>query len=330
MSHPPAIMDGMPASTPTKDEVAEAVAFRNQRWSNGADIPKWVNPDEVGLDQFFTRPRVAEACFGNLLRRITEDGTPINEVAFIEPGAGTGAFYDLLPQQDRIGIDVWPTRPDIEQADFLTWKPPSQRGKFVVVGNPPFGYRAWLALAFVQRASKFADYVGMILPMAFQSEGKGSPKHRVEGLQLIHSELLPPDSFTDTEGRTAKINALWQVWKRGTNTRQTAESCSEWIDLFTVDQRRERLCGQHRISEADWFLQRTFFKEPPQLVKSFSQVRYVCGYGIVIHKEAERVTNLLRSTDWRNYSNLATHNCRHISMNHIRRALTDAGLANVS
>jgi len=26
-----------------------------------------------------------------------------------------------------------------------------------VVGNPPFGYRAWLALAFVNRAALFAD-----------------------------------------------------------------------------------------------------------------------------------------------------------------------------
>ena len=219
-------------------------------------------------------------------------------------------FYDLLPPGRRIGIDILPIRSDLECADFLTWEPPADHRRYAVVGNPPFGYRAWLALAFVNRAANFADYLGMILPMAFQSDGKGSPKHRVEGLRLIHSEPLPPNSFTDLDGRPAKINALWQVWQRGVNNHGQTATCDEWIDLFTVDQRKERLCGQERMAEADWFLQRTFFADPPRLVRCFSEVRYVCGYGIVIHKAHDQVTELLNQTDWRAYSNLAAHNCR--------------------
>jgi len=79
------------------------------------------------------------------------------------------------------------------------------------------------------------------------------------------------------------------------------------------------------MSEADHFLQRTFYKDPPSLVKSFSDVRYVCGYGIVIRKQKREITNFLKGIDWRDYSNLAAHNCRHISMYHIRNALTDGG-----
>jgi len=47
-----------------------------------------------------------------------------------------------------------------------------------VIGNPPFGYRACLALAFVNHAARFADYIVMILPMGFQSNGKGNPKFK--------------------------------------------------------------------------------------------------------------------------------------------------------
>jgi hypothetical protein len=38
------------------------------------------------------------------------------------------------------------------------------------------------------------------------------------------------------------------------------------------------------------------------------------------------VAAILNGTNWNNYSNLATHNCRHISMYHIKNALIDAGL----
>jgi hypothetical protein len=139
-------------------------------------------------------------------------------------------------------------------------------------------------------------------------------------------ETLPGDSFVDSEGRPAKINALWQVWQRGVNNAGLSPSCNKWIDLFTVDNRKERLCGQERMKDADYFLQRTFYNDPPTLVTRFEDVKYVCGYGILIKKDKRKVVDLLREANWAKYSNLAAHNCRHISMYHIRRVLTDAGL----
>lgn len=49
------------------------------------------------------------------------------------------------------------------------------------------------------------------------------------------------------------------------------------------------------------------------------------SYGLVIKRDRRRIAEVLDSTDWMRYSNLAAHNCRHISMYHIRRVLTDAG-----
>lgn len=250
---------------------------------------------------------------------------PIADYLFVEPSAGTGAFYDLLPPGQRFGIDLAPLHPEVDQADFLTWSPPASERPYAVVGNPPFGYRAWLALAFINRAARFANYVGLILPMAFQSDGKGSPKHRVRGLRLVHSEPLPVDSFVDANGRPKKINALWQIWQRGVNDAKNTPTCDSWAELFTVDNRAERRCGQTKMHQADYFLQRTFFDEPPSLVLNFDEVRYVCGYGIIIKRDREAVAKALHEADWTFYSNLAAHNCRHISMYHIRKVLTDAG-----
>lgn len=304
---------------------AHARRFRDKCWTNHPLIPSWVDVKTVGLDQFFTRPEVAATCHADLVDRMAADHAPLDAYTFIEPGAGQGAFYDLLPDDKRIGLDVSPLRREFQQVDFLSWTPPGGV-RNAVVGNPPFGYRAWLALAFINHAATFADYVGMILPMAFQSDGKGSPKHRVRGLRLLHSEALPPDCFVHADGKAAKINALWQVWQRGVNNHRAAETCDDWVDLFTVDARKERLCGRERMHEADWFLQRTFYGDAiPGLVRDFADVRYVCGYGIVVHKAKPRIEEALHATDWRKYSNLAAHNCRHISMYHIRRALTDVG-----
>src|SRR3989338_32594 len=304
-----------------------AIEFRNKSWEKSEYIPSWVNIQNVDLDQFFTQPDVAKSCWNSLCKYMKADNAKISDYKFIEPSAGLGAFYDLLPDKRRVGIDVVQFRPDFIQHDFLSWQPKTDKTKYACIGNPPFGYRAWLALAFLNHAALFSDYVGFIMPMAFQSEGKSNPTDRVKGIHLVHSSTLPPDSFVGADGKILKVNVLWQIWARKEGeAKPTTKTCDQYIDLFTVDMRKERLCGQTRLNEADFFLQRTFYTEPPNLVTSFNQVKYVCGYGIVIKQDRNKVLKILQNADWKHYSNLATHNCRHISMCHIRKALTDAGL----
>lgn len=319
--------DALSSRSAADATLATACAARNKSWKGNPLIPSWVSLEEVGLDRFFTRLEVAQECHLALLDVMASDHADAYQYTFVDPAAGDGVFYDLLPRDRRIGIEIVPGRGEFETQDYLGWKPRANGRRYAVIGNPPFGYRAWLALAFVNHSATFADYIGLILPMAFQSNGKGSPKFRVAGAEIVQSRPLPQGSFVLPSGQTASINALWQVWRRGVNNRAPVSTCHDWIDLFTVDMRKERLCGQERIDEADWFLQRTFYGEPPRLVKSFTDVRYVCGYGIVLKKDEERIVEALNAVDWRDYSNLAAHNCRHISMYHIRQALTDRGFA---
>ena len=308
-------------------DIGWAKRQRNQAWADCPFIPEWVDVDNVDLDCIYTRPGVAFECSESLYSFMQNDFANVDDYQFIDPGAGAGVFYDLMPTGRRVGIDILPTRPEFMAQDYLTWMPDTIGKRYAILGNPPFGYRAWLSLAFVNHSATFADYIGLILPMAFQSDGKGSPKHRVKGAELVLSESLPSDSFVDAKGNAVKLNALWQVWRRGVNNTPPPQTCDAWLDLFTVDIRKERLCGQTRLSEADFFLQRTYYGEPPHLVRDFSDVRYGCGYGIVLGKDRDRITQILNETDWNKYSNLAMHNCRHISMYHIRQAVIDKGFA---
>lgn len=308
---------------------SELISSRNLTWVNNEKIPQWVDVETVDLDQFFTKPEIATYCYKSLLSFLKKKGLEEKSYKYIEPSAGAGSFYNLLPPERRIGLDIMPMSSGIKQQDFLTWDIKPNGYNYITIGNPPFGYRAWLALTFMNHAAKFSDVIAMILPMSFQSDGKGSPKHRVKGMRLVHSEILPMDSFISPEGKQLKINALWQIWEKGENIIEEPKTCNQWLDLFTVDNRKERLCGQERLHEASFFLQRTFFKEPPNLVKCFSEVKYTCGYGIVFKKDKKKIIEVLNNTDWKKYSNLAAHNCRHISMYHIRRVITDAGFIDV-
>ena len=309
------------------DDTIHPQQFRNLFWAYNSQIPAWVDIEEVGLDQFFTQENIAKYCYNSLIDTMRSAHVDVNSYHFIEPSAGQGAFYSILPNNRRIGIDVEQFNPDYIKADFLSWMPKQNDKKYVCIGNPPFGYRAWLALAFMNHAAQFSDFVGFIVPMAFQSRGKSNVQDRVKNLYLVHSSTLPSNCFIDRQGQTLKVNALWQIWSRFKPKSKISEkTCNEYLDLFTVDLRKERKCGHARLHQADYFIQRTFYADPPKLVKSFDQVKYVCGYGIVLKKNKEKIIEILSNTDWRIYSNLASHNCRHISMCHIRAALTENGI----
>ena len=144
---------------------------------------------------------------------------------------------------------------------------------------------------------------------------------------LVHSERLPSNIFASPEGETIEVNTLWQIWKKGTPiVKPDLSQADEFVELFTVDKRKERLCGMTKIDKTNVFLQRTYYGEPPSLVDDFDKVKYGCGYGIIIKKNKRQVIKILKNTDWKQYSNLAVHNCRHISMYHIKQALLDSGL----
>lgn len=102
-------------------------------------IPSWVCPEETGLDRFFTRPEVARRCYTDFLDAMSEDHADVSRYTMIDPCAGKGAFYDLLPQGRRIGVELVPGRSDFICRDYCGWEPTLDGTHYAVIGNPPFG-----------------------------------------------------------------------------------------------------------------------------------------------------------------------------------------------
>ncbi len=167
----------------------------------------------MNLDQFYTNEDTARVCFAACRKVLSE--LPIRRACFfIEPSAGAGAFYTLLPKGRRIGVDLAPACPGVLRRDFLNWRyrPRFPKRAVVAVGNPPFGTRGKLAARFINHASTLADTVAFILPAVFR---KYSAQSLIRpDMRLVLSEPLPPNSFILSNNKPYQLNAVFQVWTR--------------------------------------------------------------------------------------------------------------------
>ena len=171
------------------------------------------------LDKFYTKPAIA--------RRLVTTLDLGEYETIVEPSCGAGAFVAALKEKLLSGsgersqpalhfIDVASAEP-AHRADFFDWTPPPPAagggGKCLVVGNPPFGKNASLAVRFFNRAALFADTVAFIVPRTFQ---KRSTHNKLDlRFHLQREEVLEVDAFTFC-GEPYAVPCVWQVWaKRG-------------------------------------------------------------------------------------------------------------------
>ncbi|WP_181882664.1 MULTISPECIES: SAM-dependent methyltransferase [unclassified Helicobacter] len=285
------------------------------------------------FDEYFTKPEVAKALF-NKAQKIISKYENIDKYTWLEPSVGDGCFYTLLPK-NKIGIDINESKFDILKTDFLTYELPQK--PLIVIGNPPFGHRGVLALEFIKHCVG-ADFVCFILPMFFQSLGKGSVRYRVKDFHLLHEEVLPTNSFYLKSGKEKDVKACFQIWsknyKRDTSEfswykqKEKEEPYSAILRVVTVSLAKNRECGKEWIfnKKANFYLSSTFFKQNA-VVNEFESVKYKSGIAIIYNENApkKKLDELFLKADWLKYSSLATNGCRHIGKSHIFKLLKDEG-----
>ena len=292
------------------------------------EIPHYAEGKKLPSDTYYTDREIAKNCIESFVSVCKQRGISLDGYTFVEPSAGEGCFYDSIPQEfDKIALDIEPKQnSEIIQADFLRWYP-EKEGKYAVIGNPPFGHRGALALAFVNRSLLFADLVGFILPMSFYSNGKGSNMKRVEGAALVHNEVMPKSAFylPDTDARVS-VNTVFQVWVKGESQSIFPDfDVTEFADIYTCCSAPDRYCGLGRGRNYDCFISSTFYGDKVSIVKTFDEVLYGSGYGLVLKRNRDRVLEALEGVDWTRYCSDATNHCKHIRMHHIKQALGELG-----
>ncbi|WP_246135187.1 SAM-dependent methyltransferase [Novosphingobium sediminis] len=161
-------------------------------------------PPAVLYDQYYTQDNVAAALFDEVVKRYDP-----RLYQMLEPSAGTGAFFRLMPP-GSLGVDIDPKGPGIVEADFLERRVESGR-PVATIGNPPFGTTSSMAVNFFAHAATMSDVIAFVLPRTFR---KRSLQNRLnENFHLVHEQIVPADAFLFM-GKPYNVPAVFQIWER--------------------------------------------------------------------------------------------------------------------
>ena len=151
-------------------------------------------------------------------RVIAENGIKFDW--WLEPSAGDGAFYDLLPVGRRLGIDIDSRRPDIVQADFLTFDGFVPGVTYAAIGNFPWGENG--VVKFFNRCADHCSVIACLMPLSFLRP------HAINQLDrrfhLLHEEV-------SSRGQPTEFARVFQIWTRGDELREPIETPHQHPDF---------------------------------------------------------------------------------------------------
>jgi hypothetical protein len=157
----------------------------------------------IDKDKFYTKDAIAEKYYSIFIEHMKKENIYFDII--LEPSAGNGSFFKLLPIDKRLGIDILPEFDGIIKGDFLNFVPSSNK-KYIVIGNPPFGRVSSLAVKFFNKSALFSQAIGFIVPRTFK---RNSIKNRLNNyFHLIYEENIPNNSFYPS----MQAKCVFQIW----------------------------------------------------------------------------------------------------------------------
>lgn len=239
-----------------------------------------MGPSARELDQFYTKPEAAKRCWELLQAWLKEH--PQDFDRFLEPSAGAGAFFRLMPKGSRLGMDLDPKIQGVEKEDFLSAELPE--ASYLTVGNPPFGKNASLAVKFFNKSAKLGPVIAMIFPLTFR---KRSLQARLDhSFHLELDEELPKSSFT-LDGEDYDVPCAFQIWARKEERRKKEKLPMTHGDFKFVAKGKAQLAIQRVGVNAG------------KVKASFSHVAEASHYFVAADGATlEKVRKILESIDW--------------------------------
>lgn len=233
---------------------------------------------KINLDKYYTSKSQASCCI-NIVNKL---GLEISET--IEPSAGNGSFSLQIP--NCISYDLEPEHDSIIKQDFLKLELPYKKGR-LFIGNPPFGTRNTLSVAFYKKAILMGDYIAFILPVSQYNNSQ-----QMYEFDLIHSEILPLIEYSGV-----KLLCCFNVYERPKNGINKKAINYKLNDVFIGEYRRG---GKYKIPETFDFAMNTYGASIGKEVKeigTFCQENYVI---IKNNTHREKILELMKETDWKN------------------------------
>ena len=93
----------------------------------------------------------------------------------IEPSAGNGSFIESIKKitNNYKFYDLEPENKEIIKQDFLNFNFSDVKQEYKnihIIGNPPFGRQASLAIKFIKKCCLFSKSISFILPKSFKKD----------------------------------------------------------------------------------------------------------------------------------------------------------------
>jgi len=233
---------------------------------------------KINLDKYYTPISIAKKCIGV----VNELGLEITET--IEPSAGNGAFSLQIP--NCIAYDLEPGHKSIIKQDFLKLDLPYRKGR-LFIGNPPFGSRNTLSVAFYKKCCKIGDYIAFILPISQYNNNQ-----QMYEFDLIHTEALPLVQYSGID-----LLCCFNVYQRPKNGVNTKAIDYKLNDVFIGEYRRG---GTYKKPENFDFAMNTY---GGSIGKEVSEIGTFCQENYVIiknKKHYDAILGVMRNTDWKN------------------------------
>jgi hypothetical protein len=280
------------------------------------DYSKYSTKDK---DQFFTPLNTAKECLKIFIDTLIDLSDDFNKYRFIEPAAGDGSFLKILPE-NTIAMDIEPRNPSIIYQDYLEWKP-TEINNYVVFGNPPFGLRGHTALKFINHSYDFADYVCFILPQLFESDGKGVPRKRVIGYNLIYSNKIDTD-FYEPDGNIIKVNTIFQIWSKyhKNNNYNIINYNNDIMVIYSISDggTTSSIRNKKMIGKCDIYIPSTCFgKNNMKCYHYFEELPGKKGYGIVFNINKEIMIRKMLEIEWSKVAFLSTNSAYNLRSSQI-------------
>lgn len=180
------------------------------------NIEQTTGLDRDPIDKYYTKLSVASTCV-SLMKKYAKP-KKLHDL-IIEPSAGNGAFLSSIKTLKcpvRM-YDIRPEHPQVLERDYITisieelcaGRSPDSR--IHVVGNPPFGRQASLAIKFIKKSCMFADTISFILPKSFKKDSM--QRAFSEYFHLVHQHDLDTSSFL-VNNKDHDSPCVFQVWVR--------------------------------------------------------------------------------------------------------------------
>ena len=162
---------------------------------------------KIENDKYYTSSELAVYCINKTKEIIGEN----NISEYLEPSAGNGAFLDMLDKEENIDYLAYDIEPEdiynrIQKSNYLELDLEYKQNR-CIIGNPPYGTKNNLTIAFYKKSLELGDYISFILPISQYNNDI-----KLYEFDLIYSENLGVKQYSDR-----KVHCCLNIYKRNPN-----------------------------------------------------------------------------------------------------------------